>query len=96
MFRQLGAFVGRVSLPAIAAVTGEAEEATLATLVALAEWSLVLPVGDDTDDPEPAFRMLDTTRSYAREQLAANGEVEAAQRAHADYFWTWRSGPPRS
>jgi predicted ATPase/transcriptional regulator with XRE-family HTH domain len=43
--------------------------------------------GED-EDLEPAFAMLETVREYAQEQLAAQGELEAARRAHAHYFLT--------
>jgi non-specific serine/threonine protein kinase len=90
LFRHLGVFVGRVSLAAIVAVLGdmseEGGEQTLSGLVALAEWGLLLPVGEESGDPEPSFRMLETTRECARELLAAQGELSAALRAHAGYF----------
>ncbi len=92
LFRSLGVFVGRVSLDAIAAVVAYKgdERLTLDGLVSLAEQSLVLPGRQDdmegNDDPEPAFSMLETVREYAWEQLAAQGELEAARRAHAYYF----------
>jgi predicted ATPase/DNA-binding CsgD family transcriptional regulator len=75
---------------------------TLQRLISLAEKSLILPArshelsrwpGHDgepeeleDDDPGPAFGMLETVREYAWEQLAAQGELEAARRAHAHYF----------
>jgi non-specific serine/threonine protein kinase len=71
---------------------------TLQGLLSLAENSLLLAwssrpedLGDPTgaeedDDPEPAFRMLETVREYAHERLIAAGELVAASRAHADYF----------
>jgi non-specific serine/threonine protein kinase len=87
LFRHLGVFVGRVSLNAIDAVMGNADaDRTLEGLAALAEKSLVLPGRLEDDDPEPAFELLDTVRQYAYEQLEANGELEAAARAHAQYF----------
>jgi non-specific serine/threonine protein kinase len=88
LFRHLGVFVGRVSMNAIAAVLGEGdEEQALAGLASLAERSLVLPGREEVeDDPEPSFGMLETVRTYAWEQLAAHGELEAARAAHAGYF----------
>jgi predicted ATPase/DNA-binding CsgD family transcriptional regulator/DNA-binding XRE family transcriptional regulator len=71
---------------------------TLQGLLSLAEKSLVLPwssrpeepgeptEADEDEDSEPAFGMLETVRDYARERLAAAGELEAASRAHAHYF----------
>ena len=86
LFRHLGVFVGRVSLPAIAAVVGEPDEdAVLLGMEALIEKSLVQPDRED-DDPEPAFVLLETVRQYAREQLVACGESESAGRAHAAHF----------
>ena len=68
---------------------------TLKQLVSLAEKSLLLPARSDEDEAgadevdegsEPAFGMLETVREYARERLAAAGELPAASRAHAHYF----------
>jgi predicted ATPase/DNA-binding CsgD family transcriptional regulator/DNA-binding XRE family transcriptional regulator len=41
---------------------------------------------EDDQDPEPAFALLETVREYAQEQLAAEGELAAARRAHAHYY----------
>ena len=35
---------------------------------------------------EPRFTMLETIREYALERLAVSGEVEEAQRRHAQYY----------
>jgi predicted ATPase len=87
LFRHLGVFVGRVSLDAINAVAGDAgADLTLDGIAALAEKSLVLPGRPNDDDPEPAFELLDTVRQHACEQLEVHGELEAAGRAHAQYF----------
>jgi predicted ATPase/DNA-binding CsgD family transcriptional regulator/DNA-binding XRE family transcriptional regulator len=93
LFRCLGVFVGRVALDAITAVAsgtgGDVGDSRMFYgLASLAEKSLVLPGQPDAEDvdPEPAFGMLDTVREYARERLAAEGELESAQRAHAYYF----------
>jgi predicted ATPase/DNA-binding CsgD family transcriptional regulator len=87
LFRHLGVFVGRVSLNAIDAVAGNTDaDLTLDGITALAEKSLILPGRPEDDDPEPAFELLDTVRQYAYEQLEAQAELEAAARAHAQYF----------
>jgi predicted ATPase len=41
---------------------------------------------DDDEEVEPAFGMLETTRAYAEEMLAAAGELETVRRAHASFF----------
>jgi predicted ATPase len=87
LFRHLGVFVGRVSLDAIEAVSGEGDDQeTLAAMVSLAEKSLVLPGQPEDEDPEPSFGMLETVRQYAAEQLERGGDLDAARRAHAAYF----------
>lgn len=87
LFRQLGVFVGQASLDALETVMGEGDaEHTLDGLIALAEKSLVLPGRLEEADPEPTFRMLETMRQFACEQLDACGELEPAGRVHARYF----------
>lgn len=87
LFRQLGVFVGQASLGALEAVMGEGdEEQTLDGMISLVEKSLALPGQPADDDPEPTFRMLETVRQYACEQLEASGELESAGRMHAQYF----------
>ncbi len=44
-----------------------------------------LLVRDDTADGEPRFRLLETIREYAGEQLAAAGETDRFTRLHATY-----------
>ena len=81
--------VGQESMTDAGGERGSGEERRiLQRLAALAEKSLVLPGQHDGegDDPEPAFRVLETVREYAWEQLVAAGELEAARFAHAHYF----------
>jgi non-specific serine/threonine protein kinase len=82
--------VGQESRTVVGGERGSGEERRiLQRLAALAENSLVLPMRRDDgegDDPEPAFRMLETVREYAWEQLVAAGELAAARFAHAHYF----------
>ena len=93
LFRYLGVFVCRVTLDAIAAVAVGAgdmgrEGDILNAMVSLAETSLILPgrLENGEEDPEPVFSMLEAVREYAREILAAQGELTMASRAHAHYF----------
>jgi predicted ATPase/DNA-binding CsgD family transcriptional regulator len=86
LFRHLGVFAGRVALAAMAGMLVQDEEETLIGLIALTQKSLLLPVPLTEEDADPAFGMLETVREYAREQLAAAGELEAAAGAHATYF----------
>jgi predicted ATPase/DNA-binding SARP family transcriptional activator/tetratricopeptide (TPR) repeat protein len=51
-------------------------------LAALADKSLLVPIDGST----PRFRMLETIREFAAEQLAARAEVRALRDAHARYF----------
>jgi predicted ATPase len=54
------------------------------TLASLVGQSLVRT--DDSDPEEPRFRMLDTVRAYARERLAACGEVDATEQRLVRYL----------
>ena len=70
-------------------------------LAALADKSLLVVVGDSPDEPglddqlagldgidrsRPRYRMLETLREYAGEQLVERGELPAMREAHAQYF----------
>src|ERR1700683_2108843 len=82
--RRLAIFVGAFSLEAALAVVGEdldpAEVTeTLATLV---DKSLVAL--DTTATMR--YRLLDTTRAYARQKLAESGEHATIARRHGEYF----------
>ncbi|HEX6506063.1 MAG TPA: helix-turn-helix domain-containing protein [Chloroflexota bacterium] len=50
----------------------------------LVESSLIFPIDEASE--EPRYRMLDTIREYAAEQLAAAGERETARTRHAWYY----------
>ncbi len=82
-FRQLGVFDGDFDLDAVAAVARGAGD-PLEQVADLVDVSLATV--RDGDDGEPRVRLLQTITSYAREQLAAAGELEAARRRHAEYY----------
>jgi predicted ATPase len=92
LFSRLAVFRGGWTLAAAEHIA----RATLPTLTALVDKSLVR---QDSAEPhslaerarpnteeEPRFAMLEPIREYALEQLAARGEIEAQQRAHASYY----------
>ena len=83
VFARLSVFVGGCTIEAIAAVcdlTGETD--SLAHVTRLVEQSLLRVEGDD----EPRFRMLETVRDYATEQLDQRGETTACWNRHASFF----------
>ncbi|MGI8828045.1 MAG: ATP-binding protein [Chloroflexota bacterium] len=87
LFARLAIFAGGWSLDAAEAVcdaSGDIEGGVLDGMAVLVEQSLVRL--DERDDAEPRFRMLETVREYAHEQLAARNEVEQLANAHARYY----------
>jgi predicted ATPase/DNA-binding CsgD family transcriptional regulator len=88
LFRRLGVFVGGWRLDVAEAVikADEFEEDIFESLSSLVEKSLV-QVGAQPGQAS-RFRMLETIREYALEQLAASSELEALQRQHANYYVT--------
>jgi predicted ATPase/DNA-binding XRE family transcriptional regulator len=88
LLRRLSAFAGSWSLAAAEEVcsSGEREpaDAILDGLRALVESSLIIPADDILE--EPRYRMLDTIREYAAEQLVTSGELDMIQRRHSAYY----------
>jgi predicted ATPase/DNA-binding winged helix-turn-helix (wHTH) protein len=82
-YRRLGAFVGDFSLESaqeLAADDGIAAWAVLEHLSSLVDKSLVIAEGD----MRPRYRMLESTREHALEQLAAANETDRWIRRHAE------------
>ncbi|HYL26460.1 MAG TPA: NB-ARC domain-containing protein, partial [Candidatus Nitrosotalea sp.] len=85
LFRKLSVFAGGFTLASAAAVCGDAEHDeifVLDLLASLVDKSLV------QSDPgrEGRYRLLESTRQYARERLIERGEHETIARAHAEAF----------
>src|SRR5260221_1411350 len=89
LFRQLSVFVGGCTLQAVEAVCaalgngGEAGQA-LDGVASLVDKSLLQQT--EQEGEEARFVMLETIREYGLERLNVNGEMEATQQAHADYY----------
>jgi predicted ATPase/DNA-binding XRE family transcriptional regulator len=81
MFRALGVFAGTFAFEAAAAVVAPDldEFQAMETIATLTDKSLVL--ADDAGQTK-RFRLLETTRAYAREKLEAAGELDAVARLH--------------
>jgi predicted ATPase len=88
LLRHLSVFEGSWSLEAAEAVCRERESEpgsdVLDGIRTLVESSLVIAA--DTSAEEPRYRMLDTIREYAAEQLLSAGEQEMCRRQHCSYY----------
>ncbi len=98
VFRRLGVFAGSFGLESaqrVAATEAIDEWSVLEVLGALVDKSLVVAEAGI----EPRYRLLESGRAYALEQLAASGETEIVLRQHAqallavfersrDEYWT--------
>ena len=96
VFDRLGVFAGSFDAGgATAVVADDSIEAfdVLDALTALVAKSMV--VTEDTPDGHGRFRMLETLRQYAQEQLDQAGDTDQWRRRHAEYFATWaeEAGP---
>lgn len=85
--RRLSVLIGAFTLEAASAIVhgGRGDEALmLNTLDALVAKSLMsAQVGDDGAE---RYRLLETTRIYAREKLQESGDADLAARRHAEHF----------
>ncbi len=91
VFRRLGVFAGGFTLESAQRVADDDAVDmwdVLEHLGSLVDKSLVLAEGPSV----PRYRMLETTRLFALEQLAAAGETEAMLRRHAMSMTTLLSG----
>jgi predicted ATPase/transcriptional regulator with XRE-family HTH domain len=87
LFRRLATFEGGGSLPAIEAVCADAADSDTDLLDALQDLhrNSLLQL-DEPDDDEPRFRMFETIREYATEQLHDSGEADEVASRHAEHY----------
>jgi predicted ATPase/transcriptional regulator with XRE-family HTH domain/Tfp pilus assembly protein PilF len=85
LFERLSVFVGGCTLAAAEAIATGAELDAIDVvelLSSLAEKSLVVA---DLERREPRYRLLESTRAFAVEKLASNGEPVVLMRRHAQW-----------
>jgi non-specific serine/threonine protein kinase len=80
LLRRLAVFAGGCTLEAAEWVAGGTVD-TLQLVASLVDRSLLWRIDDGTG--EPRFRMMETIREFAWEQLTASGEEEETRRRHA-------------
>jgi non-specific serine/threonine protein kinase len=87
LFRRLAVFAGGCSLTTVGAMfeaTGDDRVEVLDRVEALQRSSLLQLEEAEAEDPR--FRMLETIREYAVEQLQASGEEEELRQWHATHY----------
>ncbi len=83
-FRRLAVFGGPFVFDVLPIVTDFAEPVARELLESLVAKSLVVPMAIDAD--QMAFRLLETVRAYAGQQLAASDEVTEVADRHLDAY----------
>ena len=84
---RLSVFVSGFDLPSAEAICGPSSEIggdIVDGVMALLDQSLIKP--EEVAGGEMRFRLLDTIREYAAEQLAARGETALIQARHRDWY----------
>src|SRR5947209_16335746 len=85
-FRALGIFAGGFMVEAAAVVAIDTADTPCEVIDLLADLVAKSLVVADVSGAKPRFRLLDTTRVYAIEQLDASGERERLAHRHAEYY----------
>jgi len=86
VLRRLGVFVGAFTLDAASAVAANAGLAASAVADAVADLVGKSLVSTDVGGPIVYYRLLETTRAYAREKLIESAEFDHIGRRHAEYY----------
>lgn len=85
-FASIGVFVGSFDLAAAVAVSGVDEYEAIDLIGSLVAKSLITPVA--TGEEHSMFRLLETVRIYAGDQLSRRDGITAAREAHLSHYAT--------
>jgi predicted ATPase len=83
---RLSVFFGSFTLEAARSVATTEEADDAAIMAALASLVAKSMLTLSSSNPSTRYRLLDTTRAYAHEKLAASADAEITARRHASYF----------
>lgn len=86
VLRRLGIFPGVFSLDAAIAVVGEENLTFAGAIDAIANLVAKSMLSANVGNGTVQYRLLDTTRDYARRKLAEAAELDLVSRRHAQYF----------
>jgi predicted ATPase/DNA-binding winged helix-turn-helix (wHTH) protein len=86
VLRRLAVFAGSFTLDAAATVVASPEIAGVDVVECLADLVAKSLVSADVGGTVTSYRLLETTRAYAREKLVESGEVDRFARRHAEYL----------
>jgi predicted ATPase/DNA-binding winged helix-turn-helix (wHTH) protein len=85
VFRRLAVFAGAFTLHAASAVAASADMPAPEVIDSLANLVGKSLVSADVVGPSVRYRLLETTRAYAREKAADSRELARCERRHAEY-----------
>jgi predicted ATPase len=85
VFRDLSVFAGGADLDAIEVICGKADTSILEVVDSLLENSLIVRTAEGPSG-QPRFAMLNTIKSYAREELESQTDDKSAFLRHVDWF----------
>lgn len=86
ILRRLAVFAGRFTLEAATAVATSNKVAACDVLDGVTNLVAKSLISADVSGAVAHYRLLDTTRAYAREKLTQSGELEQSARRHAEYY----------
>ncbi len=86
VLRRVAVFAGGFTLDAASAVVAHPTMDECAVVDVLGRLVARSLVDADTTAVRARYRLLETTRAYAREKLVESGEAEAVRRRHAQHF----------
>src|SRR6266853_772865 len=86
VLRRLGVFVGRFTLDAASAVAASVDVPASDVVDSVANLVGKSLVSADVEGAIVHYRLLETTRAYAREKLIESAELDDFARRHAEYY----------